>query len=79
MSTDRPRVEWINKTERMPTEADCDLWGCVLIYDRLNGVKVTGYRNAGELGRSGVTHWARMPLGPGETNGAEKIHKEAAR
>lgn len=57
-------VNWIDKTVRMPTVADADLWGCIMIWDTLNGARVTGYRNAQELNRSVVTHWARLPDGP---------------
>jgi hypothetical protein len=64
IADDGRHVEWIPKGERMPTEADGDPWGCVLIYDRLNGVKITGLRNVLEIGRSMVTHWARIPRGP---------------
>lgn len=68
MSTDN-MIDWIDKSVRMPTEADSDPWGCVMIYDKLNGVKITGWRNAGELNRSVVTHWARIPHGPrGDAN-----------
>lgn len=59
-----PTAEWIDKYERMPVESDCDPWGCVLIYDQLNGVMVTGFRNRQQLNRQGVTHWARIPVGP---------------
>jgi hypothetical protein len=48
----------------MPTAADADAYGCVLIWDRLNGVKITGWQNVQELGRENVTHWARIPAGP---------------
>ena len=48
----------------MPGPEDADAYGCVLIYDRLNGVKVTGWRNEQELRREAVTHWAPMPEGP---------------
>lgn len=65
-------VEWIDKRERLPTGTDCDAWGCVLIYDRHNGVMVTGYLNRQQLDRRGVTHWARIPDGPrGDANEAE--------
>lgn len=58
------RVCWVDKRDRMPAKADCDAWGCVLIYDRYNGVMVTGYLNRQQLDRHGVTHWARIPAGP---------------
>ncbi len=60
-------VEWISKRERMPGEADADAYGCVLIFDRLNGVRITGWRNVQELSREAVTHWAKLPEGPGRT------------
>lgn len=59
-------VEWVDKNERMPVEMDADAYGCVLIWDRLNGARVTGWRNTQELGREAVTHWARLPEGPGK-------------
>ena len=55
---------WIPKRDRMPTAADADPYGCVLIWDRLNGAKITGWRNTQELSREAVTHWARLPEGP---------------
>lgn len=55
---------WIPKKDRMPTEADADPYGCVMIWDRLNGAKITGWRNTQELGREAVTHWSRLPEGP---------------
>lgn len=57
-------IMWIPKKDRMPTEADADPYGCVLIWDRLNGAKITGWRNTQELSREAVTHWARLPEGP---------------
>lgn len=56
--------DWIDKRKLMPTEADADPWGCIMIWDRLNGCKITGWKNAQELGRANVTHWARLPGGP---------------
>jgi hypothetical protein len=35
-----------------------------MIWDRLNGAMVTGWRNAQQLNRAAVTHWARIPDGP---------------
>ena len=58
-------IEWINKYDRMPGEDDADAYGCVMIWDRLNGARITGWRNAQELGREAVTHWAVLPEGPG--------------
>ena len=57
-------IDWVAKGQRMPGPEDADAYGCVLIYDRLNGVKVTGWRNEQELRREAVTHWAPMPEGP---------------
>lgn len=57
-------IMWIPKKDRMPTEADADPYGCVMIWDRLNGAKITGWRNTQELSREAVTHWARLPEGP---------------
>ena len=58
------KINWVDKRVRMPWESDADAYGCVLIWDRLNGVKVTGWKNIHELNREAVTHWARMPEGP---------------
>lgn len=57
-------VIWIDKTERMPTADDADEYGCVLIYDTLNGIMISGYKNTQNISRWPVTHWARMPEAP---------------
>lgn len=60
------RGEWVRIADRKPRHEDADAWGCVLIWDRYNGVRVTGYRNHQMLDAEYVTHWARIPDGPGE-------------
>lgn len=57
-------INWISIRERLPRVEDADEYGCVLIWDRLNGVKITGWRNDYELSRAPVTHWATPPKGP---------------
>lgn len=57
-------IQWIDKTERMPEAEDADAQGCVLVWDKNNGAMVAGYRNPLGLGRSSVTHWARLPERP---------------
>lgn len=60
----KPWLDWVDKNTRMPTAEDADYWGCVMIWDQLNGAMITGWRNAQQLNRAGVTHWARIPEGP---------------
>lgn len=60
----RAEVDWIDKTTRGPTAEDADSWGHILVWDVLNGHKITGYNNRVELARENVTHFARTPRGP---------------
>lgn len=64
---DTPTVTtWVDKRQRMPGQDDADPYGCIMIWDRLNGAKITGWRNTQELNREAVTHWAALPAGPGK-------------
>lgn len=63
-ATERGVLLWINRIMRMPTADDADPWGDVIIWDALNGLKLTQYDNRAELERPNVTHFARTPPGP---------------
>lgn len=56
--------QWIDLKERIPTKEDADEWGCVLVWDRYNGVKVCGWNNTFGLAREPVTHWMTPPERP---------------
>jgi hypothetical protein len=53
---------WIDANRRPPTEADCDVFGCVLAYHRYNGAMVTGWRQF-EVNKL-FTHWRPIPQPP---------------
>ena len=53
-------LTWIPLSERKPTKADADIFGCVLYFDQLNGVQVSGYKNWYQLNRLFVTHFAPL-------------------
>ena len=59
-------IQWIDKNVQKPTEADADPWGCILLWDRHNGVKVCAWNNVQEINREPVTHWKTVPNGPEE-------------
>lgn len=56
--------EWIKKSDRPPTEADCDALGCVLVWHIYQGAMVYGLRNA--IDNQFMTHWMRTPEAPEE-------------
>lgn len=66
-------LEWHDLASCRPTESDADLYGCVMVYDQNNGLRITGWQNHQELNRGPVTHWARTPDGPGK--GDMRINK----
>lgn len=57
-------IQWIDRTVRMPTKADANPQGCVLIWDENNGIMIKGWHNTAEICRAPVTHWATPPKGP---------------
>jgi hypothetical protein len=57
-------VEWVALSDHRPELEDADAQGCVMIWDQLNGLMVTGWKNNYELTRPFVTHWARTVVGP---------------
>lgn len=69
-------VEWVNMQDRPPRREDADEYGCVMIWDELNGVMITGWRNEQMLYREPVTHWARTPEGPPESLARRTIKRE---
>lgn len=66
-------LEWHDLATCRPTESDADLYGCVMVYDQNNGLRITGWQNSQELNRGPVTHWAHTPDGPGK--GDMKLNK----
>ena len=56
-------MRWIDKRERMPTEADADGQGCVLAWHRYQGVVILNVHNVIDYG-SYVTHWMKTPAKP---------------
>lgn len=59
----RPATDgrWIPVRERLPTAAEADVYGCVLVRDG-NGNRVTGWRQPESDG--GITDWQRLPAPP---------------
>lgn len=66
-------LDWHDLSTSRPTESDADLYGCVMVWDQNNGLRITGWRNSQELNRGPVTHWAHTPDGPGK--GDMKLNK----
>lgn len=54
--------DWNNASERMPTAADADKKGCIVVWHKLNGVMVTGWHRMEE--NRFMTHWQRCPEAP---------------
>lgn len=53
---------WISTKERMPDKADADVHNCVLVYDRHDGHKVTGWHQV-RINRA-IEMWQRLPDAP---------------
>lgn len=54
--------QWISKDDRVPTEADADAQGCVLVWHLYNGVMITGWHRLPES--LFFTHWMPPPAPP---------------
>ena len=57
-----PKEGWISASERKPTQADADIFNCVLAKHKYDGIKVTGWRQF-EHDRY-LTHWLPTPGNP---------------
>lgn len=55
--------KWIRMDERMPTEADADMQGCVLAWRLYQHTMVMHIRNLRSFGAL-ITHWMPTPAGP---------------
>ena len=55
-------IEWIKTSERMPTQADADVYNCVLAWHEYGGVMVMGWHRVAE--NRFVVAWAPTPQGP---------------
>ena len=53
---------WIDAKQRKPTEADTDVYHCVLAYHKYNGAMVTGWHQFDTS--TMFTHWMPLPLPP---------------
>ena len=68
---------WIDASRRAPTEADCDVFGCVLAYHRYNGAQVTGWRQFGM--NKLLTHWRPIPKPPAPYKELHAVRPREAR
>lgn len=57
---------------RKPEREDADPWGCVMIWDALNGAIVCGWREERKMDRPYVTHWMKTPDAPGPCDWEEE-------
>ena len=53
---------WIETTQRMPTKEDADIHNCVLVHDRHDGHRITGWHQA-ERDHT-ITMWQGLPDAP---------------
>ena len=67
--------EWIPFSERPPTQADADEYGCVLVWHIMNGVLVRGWEN--DSGRAYISHWMHTPEGPEGAEQAKAQYSQA--
>lgn len=56
--------DWVDRDERLPTEADADVQGCVIVWHVYNGVMITGWFNVPH--NRFISHW--MPAIPRPEN-----------
>lgn len=61
---------WKKTTANSPTKRDGDANGCVLAWHIYQGCIVTGARNA--RNSSFISHWRKLPEGPGGENGVQQ-------
>jgi hypothetical protein len=53
---------WIETSERMPTKDDADIHNCVLVHDRHDGHRITGWHQAER--DHAITMWQGLPDAP---------------
>ena len=53
--------DWIDKRDRMPTKADEDQNGKVLVFNIYGGVMISGAEDFATYGGKYSTHWMRIP------------------
>ncbi|MBR3239519.1 MAG: hypothetical protein IKF99_13885, partial [Oscillospiraceae bacterium] len=63
--------DWVSLSERLPTEADGDAQKCVLVWHELSGCLIYNVTNIAH--NSYLTHWMRLPEGPGMTSSVTAI------
>lgn len=56
--------KWILRGTRLPTAADADACGCVLVWDCHEGNRITGWHQPASDG--GITAWQRLPGPPSD-------------
>lgn len=54
--------DWIDRDDRLPTEADADEFNCVIVWHVFNGVMITGWHNV--VQNSFISHWTYTPPRP---------------
>lgn len=54
--------EWISVSDRLPTEKDGDVYGCVEAWHMYQGNMITGWHQIGK--NSFFTHWKRVTPPP---------------
>jgi len=59
---DMPKTGWISTADRRPTEADADIFQCVLARHEFDGLRVTGWRRFHS--DKYLTHWQHTPEPP---------------
>ncbi len=62
---------WISWKTRLPTEADADIFGCVLVWDCRAGNRITGWHQLTSNG--GITTWQRLPDPPSDYQSLRKM------
>ena len=63
--------KWVSVLDRLPTEADADKGGCVLVWHIHQGVLLMGWHQV--TSNRFFSHWMRAPMPP---EGAERLRTE---
>lgn len=63
--------KWILRGTRLPTAADADACGCVLVWDCHEGNRITGWHQPASDG--GITAWQRLPGPPSDYQSLMKM------
>lgn len=58
--------DWIPREERLPTEQDADLQGCVIVWHAFNGAMITGWHRMAD--NRFMSHWTHTPPEPADFN-----------